>query len=350
MQVSVPFSPDQASTYSGEVDALYGFLWALTIGVGAVLTILIIYFAVKYRRRTEDEIPKAVEGSLKLEVVWTVIPFFIAMGIFTWGASIYYKRYSPPSEALDVYVVAKQWMWKFQHLDGQREINELHIPVGRKIKLTMTTEDVIHSLFVPAFRLKMDVVPGKYSSIWFQPTEAGRYHLFCAEYCGTSHSGMIGWIDVMEPSEYQSWLSGGSGEALAASGEKLFQQLGCVTCHRSDGQGRGPILEGLFGKEAALQGGQKVTADEAYVRESILNPKAKVVEGYQPIMPTFQGLVTEEQLLQLVAYVRSIGKTQTETNPAGASPSPPNKIGSAAVPTGPPQTGRSGGAEAKKPR
>ena len=324
MQVPVPFSPDQASSYSGRVDTLYAFLWALTILFGVVISLVIVYFAIKYRRRDEDEIPRAVEGSMKLELAWTIIPFFIAMGIFVWSASLYFSIYHPPSEALEVYVVAKQWMWKFQHLDGQREINELHVPVGRKIKLMMTTEDVIHSFFVPAFRVKMDVVPGKYSTIWFEPTRAGRYHLFCAEYCGTSHSGMIGWIDVMEPPEYQAWLAGGATEgSLASSGEKLFQQLACNTCHRSDGQGRGPVLEGVFGKEVQFQDGRRATADEAYVRESIINPRAKIVAGFQPIMPTFQGQVSEEQLLQLVAYVKSIGAKSSGAAAAGSQTTKP---------------------------
>jgi cytochrome c oxidase subunit 2 len=320
MQLSVPFSPDQASTFSGEVDALYGFLCALTIFFGVVLSLLILYFAVKYRRRREDEIPRGVEGSMRLEVVWTVVPFIVSMGIFVWGANIYYGMYRPPDEALDIYVVAKQWMWKFQHLDGHREINELHVPVGRKVRLMMTTEDVIHSFFVPAFRTKMDVVPGKYSTVWFEATKPGSYHLFCAEYCGTSHSGMIGWIYVMEAPEYQDWLSGGAGGgSLASSGEKLFQQLACNTCHKTDGTGRGPALEGVFGKQVKLQDGSTVTADESYVRESVLNPRAKVVAGYQPIMPTFQGQVSEEQLLELAAYIKSLSAKQGSEASGGAS-------------------------------
>src|SRR5262245_59949660 len=323
MQVSVPFSPDQASSYAGRVDSLYGFLWVLTILFGVVISLLILYFAVKFRRRSDSEIPRPVEGSMVLELVWSIIPFFVAMGIFVWGASLYFAIYDPPGEALDIYVVGKQWMWKFQHLDGQREINELHIPVGRRVKLTMTTEDVIHSFFVPAFRVKMDVVPGKYSTIWFEPTKPGRYHLFCAEYCGTSHSGMIGWIDVMEASEYQAWLAGGAAEgSLASTGEKLFHQLACNTCHRSDAQGRGPVLEGLFGKEVQLQDGRRVAVDEGYVRESILNPRAKIVAGFQPIMPTFQGQVSEEQLLQLVAYIKSIGAKLPSGGPGQAAPQP----------------------------
>ena len=328
MQVSLPFSPDQASSYSGRVDSLFAFLCVLTILVGVAITLLILYFAVKYRRKNEDEVPRPVAGSMKLEMVWMIIPFFISMGIFVWGSSIYYTMYHTPKEALEVYVVAKQWMWKFQHLDGQREINELHVPAGRKVKVMMTTEDVIHSFYVPAFRIKLDVVPGKYSTVWFEPTKAGRYHLFCAEYCGTGHSRMIGWIDVMEASEYQAWLSGGASEgSLASSGEKLFQQLACITCHRSDATGRGPVLEGLFGKVVQLQDGSKVIVDEGYIRESVLNPRAKIAAGFQPIMPTFQGQVSEEQLLQLVAYIKSIGpKPGGET---GAKPSAATRAGGA---------------------
>jgi cytochrome c oxidase subunit 2 len=325
MQISVPFSPEQASTISGQVDALYGFLWALTIFFGVMLSVLILYFAVKYRRRHEDEIPRGVEGSMRLEIVWSVVPFIIAMGIFVWGANIYYTMYRPPAEALEISVVAKQWMWKFQHLDGHREINELHLPVGRKVRLTMTTEDVIHSFFVPAFRTKMDVVPGKYSTVWFEATTPGRYHIFCAEYCGTSHSGMIGWVYVMEAPDYQDWLSGGaSGLSLAATGEKLFQQLACNTCHKTDGTGRGPALEGVFGKEVKLQDGGTVTADDSYLRESILNPRAKVVAGYQTIMPTFQGQVTEEQLLELAAYIKSLSAKQSSD--ASGGPSTPAQL------------------------
>lgn len=332
MQVSIPFSPDQASSYSGPVDLLFAFLCVLTILVGTVITLLIIYFAVKYRRRHQNEIPGQIEGSMKLELLWSIIPFFISMGIFVWGSQLYYTMYRAPSEALEIYVVAKQWMWKFQHLDGQREINELHVPVGRKVKITMTTEDVIHSFFVPAFRVKLDVVPGKYSTVWFEATKPGRYHLFCAEYCGTGHSRMIGWIEVMEASEYQAWLAGGAAEgSLASSGEKLFQQLACITCHRSDAQGRGPVLQGLFGKEILLQNGGKVVADESYIRESILNPRAKTVAGFQPIMPTFQGQVSEEQLLQLVAYIKSIGGKPPGdagvSNPNAPAPAPTKPAG-----------------------
>jgi cytochrome c oxidase subunit II len=198
-------------------------------------------------------------------------------------------------------------MWKFQHLDGQREINELHVPVGRNVKLIMTSEDVIHDFFVPAFRVKADVIPGRYVDIWFHATKPGRYHLFCAEYCGTRHSGMTGEVIVMELGDYQAWLSGGGPEgSLASAGEKLFADLACNGCHRPDSTGRGPVLNGLFGRTIMTSTGETVTVDEAYVRESILNPSARITAGYQPIMPTFQGLVSEEDLLRLVEYVKSL--------------------------------------------
>jgi cytochrome c oxidase subunit 2 len=273
---------------------------------------LIVYYAIKYRRRSPDSVGEAIHGGLVLEITWTVVPLLITMVIFVWGASVYFAMAHPPDETLNVYVVGKQWMWKFQHLDGQREINELHVPVGRAVKLIATSEDVIHDVFLPEFRVKADVLPGRYVNIWFQATKPGRYHLFCAEYCGTRHSGMIGQIVVMEPNDYQVWLSGGAPEgSLASAGEKLFADLACNTCHRPDAQGRGPVLEGLFGKTVTLQSGETAVVDEAYIRESILLPSAKIASGYQPIMPTFQGLVSEEQLLELIEYVKSL-KTQPE--------------------------------------
>jgi cytochrome c oxidase subunit 2 len=241
------------------------------------------------------------------------------MVMFTWGTSIFFKESRPPDNALPIYVVGKQWMWKLQHMEGQREINELHVPMGRPVRLTMTSEDVIHSFFIPAFRVKQDVVPGRYSTLWFEPTKPGTYHLFCAEYCGTKHSGMIGWIHVMEPQDYEAWLSGGAMGSLAENGQRLFQSLACGNCHKLDGtQGRCPNLVGLFGSTVQLTGGGTVKADEAYIRESILRPAAQVVAGFQPIMPTFQGLVTEEEVLQLVEYIKSLAPS-----PAGVvAPSP----------------------------
>ena len=239
-------------------------------------------------------------------------------GDFPWGAVIYSRQGAPPRGATEVYVVAKQWMWKLQHEEGQREINELHVPVGRDVKLILTSQDVIHSFYVPAFRIKQDVLPGRYTTAWFHPTKAGTYHLFCAEYCGSQHSGMIGQVVVLEPAQYQAWLSGGGATGtLASNGQNLFCSLGCSTCHRFDIQGRGPNLAGLFGKPVQLEDGRVITADENYIRESILTPGAKVVSGFKPIMPVFQGLVNEEQLNALVAYVKSLN--QSSSGPAGHS-------------------------------
>ena len=307
MWTGTPLFPETASTLASRVDALYFYLLAIAMFFSLLIAGLIIYYAVRFKRRSPDEVGAAVHGGMALELTWTFIPFVIVMTIFVWGASVYFAIATPPEETVNIYVVGKQWMWKFQHLDGQREINELHVPVGRPVKLIMTSEDVIHDVFVPAFRVKADVIPGRYTNIWFNPTKPGRYHLFCAEYCGTKHSGMIGEVVVMDPTEYQTWLSGGGPEgSLAEGGAKLFASLACNTCHRPDAQGRGPVLEGLFGKTVTLQSGETTTVDEAYVRESILNPSAKVAAGFQPIMPTFQGLVTEEQLLELIEYVKSL--------------------------------------------
>jgi len=301
-----PLFPEQASTIAAGVDHMYLFLVLVAGFFSALIFILIFVFAVKYRRRSEDQKAEQIEGSLKLEIAWTVIPLLITFVMFGLGAALYVRNSRPPVNAVEVFVVGKQWMWKLQHVEGQREIDELHVPVGRPVKLTMTSEDVIHDFFVPAFRVKKDVIPGRYSTIWFQATKVGKYHLFCAQYCGAQHSGMTGWIYVMKPADYENWLSGGGAESMESSGEKLFARFGCVNCHHADGSGRGPSLAGVFGKPVQLESGETVTADEAYVRESILAPNAKIVKGYPAIMPTFQGLVSEEQLLQLIAYVKSL--------------------------------------------
>jgi cytochrome c oxidase subunit II len=303
---NLPLWPARASTGAGNVDALYIFLVLLATFMSVAIFTMIVFFALRYHRQPGRE-AEQIEGSNALEITWSVVPLGIFMVIFAWGAVIYFQERTPPRDATEVYVVAKQWMWKLEHLEGQREINELHVPVGRDIEMIMTSQDVIHSFYVPAFRIKQDVLPGRYTTAWFRATKPGVYHLFCAEYCGTQHSGMIGQVVVMEPAQYQAWLSGGNTTgSLASNGESIFQQLGCVTCHRSDTQGRGPNLVGLFGKPVSLEDGRTVIADENYIRESILSPSAKVVKGFKPIMPVFQGLVSEEQLTELVAYVKSL--------------------------------------------
>ncbi len=317
MYETFPLWPAKASTMAGNVDALFVFLVVLSTLVSVAIFTMILVFAVRFRKRRG--VPaEQIEGSTPLELTWSIVPLGIFMMIFTWGAVIYFQERTPPQGATEVYVVAKQWMWKLQHQEGQREINELHIPVGQDVKIIMTSQDVIHSFYVPAFRIKQDVLPGRYTTAWFHATKPGTYHLFCAEYCGTQHSGMIGQVVVMEPAQYESWLSGGGASgSLADNGQALFQQLGCSTCHRSDTQGRGPNLVGVYGKPVQLEDGRTVMADENYVRESILSPAAKIVAGFKPIMPTFQGIVSEEQVNALVAYIKSLSQP-----PAGAAGTP----------------------------
>jgi len=318
-----PLWPARASTTASSVDALFIFLVALAGFMSIAIFVLILVFAFKYRRRAGQR-AQQIEGSVPLEITWSAVPLVIFLAIFVWGAVIYFRERTPPRGAEEIYVVAKQWMWKLEHEQGQREINELHVPVGRDVKLIMTSQDVIHSFYVPAFRIKQDVLPGRYTTAWFHATRPGTYHLFCAEYCGTAHSGMIGQVVVMDPAQYAGWLSGGATfGSLAANGESIFQQLGCPTCHRFDVQGRGPNLRGIFDKPVQLEDGRSVIADENYIRESVLSPSAKIVSGFKPIMPTFQGLVNEEQLTALVAYIKSL--TPPPTGPAGTPNMAPDK-------------------------
>ena len=314
-----PLWPARASATAGNVDALFIFLLIISGLMSLLIFCAIIYFAARYRHR-KGVLAEQIEGSIPLELTWTLIPLGVFMVIFAWGAVVYFKNRTPPRDSTEVYVVAKQWMWKLEHAEGQREINQLHVPVGRDVKLIMTSQDVIHSFFIPAFRIKQDVVPGRYTVAWFRATKPGTYHLFCTQYCGTLHSNMIGDVVVMEPAQYEAWTGGSTSGPLSAAGEKVFAELGCSTCHRTDMQGRGPNLQGIFGKPVQLQDGRTVTVDDNYIRESILDPGAKIVNGFKPVMPTFQGLVSEEQLNALVAYVKSLtpaGQPGTKTAQAG---------------------------------
>ncbi|HEV8432012.1 MAG TPA: cytochrome c oxidase subunit II [Thermoanaerobaculia bacterium] len=311
MLADFPLWPDQASTVAGPTDTLFIFMCVLTGGVSLLTFLVIFYLAIKYRRTPENELAQDIEPPKALEITWIVVPAIIFLGIFVWGSWLYFHVARVPDNALDIYATGKQWMWKFQHPGGQREINTLHVPVNRPVRITLASEDVIHSLFLPAFRVKMDVLPNRYRSMWFQATKTGKFHIFCAEYCGTLHSGMIGWVEVMEPSAYQRWLAGGSEGSLASQGEQLFQKYACSTCHTNDATGRGPVLQGVYGTQVMLSDNSIVPADDNYIRESILNPRAKVVKGFQPIMPTFQGQVNEEDLLKLLAYVKSLAAPKT---------------------------------------
>jgi cytochrome c oxidase subunit 2 len=314
VQSQLPIYPEQASNFAPQVDSLMVFITAICLFFGVAITTAIIVFFFKYHRKTPNAVGIPIHGDMRLETAWMVIPLFLAMAMFGWGAVVYVDYRNAPPDTLDIYVIGKQWMWKAQQPSGLKEINELHVPVGRNIRLVMASEDVIHDFFVPAFRVKMDVVPGHYNTMWFRPTKAGRYHFFCSQYCGTNHALMGGWVTVMEPSDYAAWLSGSGAQGdPAVAGEKLFVERACSTCHVADGTGRGPSLNGLFGAKVLLADGSSITANEAYIRESILQPNAKIVARYAPSMPTYQGQLTEEQILALIAYVKSL---QSQPAPA----------------------------------
>jgi cytochrome c oxidase subunit II len=329
-----PLFPDQASTFAPKVDLLFAFLMLVLTFFSLLIALLITFFAIKYHHKSKADRRDAVDSHLLLELVWTGIPLVIVMGVFVWGAQVFYEMKTIPSNALEIFVIGKQWMWKIQHPEGQREINELHVPAGRPIQLTMISEDVIHDFAVPAFRMKQDVLPGRYTKEWFQATKTGEYHLFCNQYCGTSHAQMVGKIIVMTPVDYEHWLSGGAAppppapvsnaapteakasagapakaldQTMVAAGANLFnKEFNCVSCHKFDGTGQGPSLQGLFGRKVALEGGATVMADEGYIRESILQPMAKIVKGYKPVMPTYQGQLEETDITQLLAYIESL--------------------------------------------
>ena len=303
----IPFFPKGASTVADQVDLLTLVFALLTIFFTAIVAAAALYFAIKYRRGSTADRSNPIAGNLKLELTWTIIPLIMAIGAFTWAASVYFNIIHPPEGAMEVSVTGRQWMWKIQHPTGHREINELHVPVGQPVRLTMTSQDVIHSFYVPAFRVKQDVVPGMYSHLWFEATEPGEYHLFCTEYCGTEHSRMIGTVYVMDPKDYEAWLrSGNVSESMVQVGERLFRDKGCSGCHAGGSSVRAPLLNGVYGGPVPLDDGSVVTADDMYIRDSILLPKKQVVGGYKPIMPTYQGQLSEEEVFQLIAYIKSL--------------------------------------------
>ena len=308
---NLPLFPSQASEQATEVDQLSFFILAMTGGAGLLVTLLLVVFAAAYRRRSNQDRTPRITGLPVLEWGWIIVPAMIFAVMFGWGLVVYSQNLRPPPNAHEVFVVGKQWMWKIQHPGGQREINELHLPAGTPVKLTFISEDVIHDFGVPAFRQKVDVIPGRYVSIYYLPTKTGRYHLFCDQYCGTGHSNMVGTIIVQKPDEYATWLRDHAEGSPALAGRKLFLKLQCVSCHSADSNARAPVLEALYGRRIALRGGGSVVANASYIRESILFPGNKVVEGFESIMPTFQGQVNEEEVIQLIAYIRSLGLNET---------------------------------------
>ena len=326
-----PLLPPQASTVAVEVDALYALLVSITAFFTLLVVGLFLFFGLKYARKSEAERPIQVHPPAWLEIAWSVIPLLICLVLFVWGVQLYFKIYTPPKDAVTIHMVGKRWMWKVQHMSGAREINELHVPVGVPVRLLITSEDVIHAVSIPAFRIKRDAIPGTMTTTWFNATKVGEYHLFCAEYCGANHSKMGGTVYVMEKDAYQRWLAGpNAGLPPAVQGERLFTEMNCISCHRAGANQRGPVLEGQFGKIVALKGGGTVTADDEYIRESITNPTAKVVEGFEPLMPVYLSQLSEEQVNALLTYVRdTLGKAERpkDAPPVGATPAASSTTG-----------------------
>jgi len=308
------FSPETASTSAARTHHLFFFILIFALIFTTVIAAVIIFFVIKYRRRSSEQLPQASADSSRLQIVWTVLPLILTMTLFAWGTEVYLQNSVPPEHAMQIYVVGRQWLWKIQHPEGRREIDELHVPLGRDIKLTLSSEDVLHDFSIPAFRIQQEVIPGRDTVMWFRATNVGRYPLFCAEYCGPQHGEMNGTIIVMEPSQYESWLGGGAEAAAAAAvtGKDLMQQFGCNTCHPSTA----PNFNGLLGRKVKLQDGRTVVADEQYIRNCILKPATQYVAGYPPIMPSFEGKLTEEQLAKIIDYIKTL------KGPEGSAPAP----------------------------
>jgi cytochrome c oxidase subunit 2 len=298
--------PAEASTIAPWADALYFFLLLITIVGLTLVGTLVFGFAIRYRKE-RNPVATQIEGSTLLEATWTIIPLALFLICFVWGALLYFRIYNPPPNAMNIYVVGKQWMWKAEHPGGQHEINSLHVPVGQPIQLTMISQDVFHSFSIPDFRIKREVIPGRYSTVWFNATTPGTYHIFCTQYCGTKHSGMIGEVTVLSPEDYKKWTEGStSGMSLAQNGERLFASMGCNACHSGNAAARGPSLAGVYGSKLTLTNGSQVLVNEAYLRDAILNPSQHITAGYAPIMPTYQGQISEEGLIDLVEYLKSL--------------------------------------------
>jgi cytochrome c oxidase subunit 2 len=308
--------PPEASAHAAQVDLLAGSFAALVFLLAAPVFALIVYFGIRYRRGSAADRSARSRSNVWLETSWSLIPFLLMLGFFGWGTALFFRLHEPPPDPLVVHVVARQWMWKFQHEGGQREINALHVPVNRPIELRMISQDVIHSLYLPALRIKQDVLPGRYASIWFQANRSGIYPLRCAEFCGADHSGMGGSFVVMTPTAYAAWLDRSRVDRdLAAQGAQLFRRFGCSGCHGAGSSVHAPPLAGLYGSPVPLADGRVVKADEQYVRDSIVQPNRDIAAGYAAIMPTFGNLLDEGQLVALTAYVKSLGDEPSESRP-----------------------------------
>ncbi len=323
-----PLMPEQASTFAGPYDVLFLVTTILTVVFTGLVSALVVFFALRYRKGNKVNRKGAHDEHLPLELTWTILPLILGLVIFFWAAALFTHMRSAPKDAMEIYVIGKQWMWHIQHPDGVRENNELHVPLGKPVKLIMISQDVLHSFFIPQFRVKQDVIPGRYTTLWFEPSKVGRYNLLCAEYCGTQHSEMGGFVEVMEQAEYQKWLASKGARnfdqklTMEKAGEAIYKQYNCAGCHEANDSIRGPSLAGLFGKVVALEKGDSVTADNSYVREAILSPNDRLTKGYIASMPTYKGQITEEQTLQLMAHIKTLGVAQPKPTMAPAV-SPP---------------------------
>ena len=329
--------PPEASTIAPRMDALLVFMTLVSIIGLTIVALLVTTFSVLYRK---DRNPQAtqIEGSTLLEATWTIIPLGLFLIMFVWGSVLYFRIFTPPANAMNIYVVGKQWMWKAEHPGGQHEINSLHVPTGQPVQLTLISQDVFHSFSIPAFRVKREAIPGRYTTVWFEATKPGTYHLFCTQYCGTAHSAMIGEVVVQTPEDYKAWLaSSTSGISLAQNGERLFSSLSCGACHNGQPDARGPNLANVYGSRLTLTTGQPVLVDEAYLRQAILNPSAHITQGFAPIMPTYQGQISEEGLISLVEYIKGLNsnyRIQQTTNTSDLLPEGPDKPGKASAAQG----------------
>src|SRR5271170_4451871 len=319
--------PREASTIAPYADALYFFLLTITV-IGLVLVATLVFgFSIRYRQENHP-VAEQVEGSTLLEATWTIIPLALFLIVFVWGALLYFRIYNPPTNAMNIYVVGKQWMWKAEHPGGQHEINALHVPTGRPVQLTMISQDVFHSFSIPDFRVKREVIPGRYSTVWFEATTPGTYHIFCTQYCGTNHSQMIGWVTAMRPEDYQAWTAGStSGASLAQNGERLYASLGCNACHSGSAAARGPNLAGVYGAKLQLTNGGSVIVDDAFLRDTILNPSMHTTSGFAPIMPTYQGQISEEGLIDLVEYIKKLNSNYRIQQTLNTTQVQPEKTG-----------------------
>lgn len=312
----LPLYPEQASTMAPSVDNLYLAWVVLSVLFSLLIVGVTVYLGVRFRRRRVGDVGEADFEAPIVEFLSMAVPFVVAMAMFVWGTKVYIDLRRPPEDALEYFAFGKQWMWKYQHPNGLRQINDLTIPVDTPIQMTLASEDVLHAFFVPAFRVKQDVVPGRYNVVWFEATKVGQYRMMCAEYCGTDHSRMGGTVTVLEKEEYEAWLRGESQPvgSPGSAGEDLFTALACSTCHVGEDTERGPSLHGLYGREVELASGGTVRVDEQYLRESILEPLEKLRSGYQPLMPTFAGQVSEEQVAGLVRYIKGLAPVEAPEN------------------------------------